>query len=94
MDSGDLLWRVAARAAREREGADPSDATAAVLERQLRVAEPIPADWAARTVEVDNSGDRAALDAALAWAATRLAALHGENAPATQNLKKNPPNPA
>ena len=81
-------------AAREREGADPSDATAAVLERQLRVAEPMPADWAAWTVEVDNSGDRAALDAALSQAATRLAARHGENAQAAQNFKENPPTPA
>lgn len=81
-------------AAREREGADPSDATAAVLDLQLRVAEPIPADWAAWTVEVDNSGDRAALDAALAQAAKRLAARHGQNAQATQDFKENPPTPA
>lgn len=77
-------------AAREREGADPSDATAAVLDLQLRVAEPIPADWAACTVSVDNSGNLAALDAALAQAATRLAAPQDENAPACAIFRKNP----
>jgi hypothetical protein len=81
-------------AAREREGADPSDATAAVLDLQLRVAEPIPADWAACTVSVDNSGNLAALDAALGQAATRLAAPQDENAPAYAIFSKKSCNPS
>jgi predicted kinase len=52
--------RIAERAAA---GTDPSDATAAVLERQTAFAEPVPPGWAAITHRLVNDADLAALQA-------------------------------
>jgi hypothetical protein len=84
-------------AARAQHGADPSDATEAVLEVQQGVAEPWPADWAPWVHEIDNRGDEAALDAAVSrlmadW--TRNGAGRAAEAPETQVLRKNGGTPA
>ena len=84
-------------AARAQHGADPSDATEAVLDGQQGVAEPWPADWAPWVHEIDNRGDEAALDAAVSrlmadW--TRNGAGRAAEAPATQFLRKNGGTPA
>lgn len=57
---------------RWREGRDPSDATGAVLDLQMRVQEPWPADWARWVHVVANAGDVAQLEATVDALATAL----------------------